>query len=95
MLYNYHVWQVLEKTGLDVIYHVWQVLEETGFDIGGMIDASLYLEHRQNDQIRGLYIIPGVPMDTKFQAQTRQEIKVCRQSFFSFSHCRYLPGSVN
>jgi len=52
-----------------------EVLEETGFNIKGLINPNLYLEHRLNEQIRGLYIIPGVPMETKFQAKTRQEIK--------------------
>ena len=41
-----------------------------------MVDPNNYLEYHFNEQVCRLYVVPGVSMDTKFQAQTRQEIKV-------------------
>jgi len=56
---------------------VWyQVLEETGFDITELVNDEEFLECRVNEQLSRLYIIPGVPLNTKFQAKTRNEIKV-------------------
>jgi len=52
------------------------VLEETGFDIKHLIDPDVYLESKLNEQISRLYIVPGVSMETKFKARTRNEIKV-------------------
>jgi len=68
------------------------VLEETGFDISELVNDEEYLECRINEQISRLYIVPGVPLNTKFQAKTRNEIKV---KLLSFSVCGcthfYLP----
>lgn len=63
-----------------------EVLEETGFDIRDLIDENRFLENRFNDQISRLYIVPGVPQDTPFQAKTRQEIKD-----FNWFRVDYLP----
>jgi len=52
------------------------VLEETGFDISELLNHDEFLECRINEQISRLYIVPGVPLNTKFQAKTRNEIKV-------------------
>ncbi|KAL0131963.1 hypothetical protein PUN28_000022 [Cardiocondyla obscurior] len=52
-----------------------EVLEETGFDISSLIDKNEYIESVINDQTVRLYIISGVQKDTKFQPQTRKEIK--------------------
>ncbi|XP_034944451.1 m7GpppN-mRNA hydrolase [Chelonus insularis] len=52
-----------------------EVLEETGFDISGLIDKNEYIESIINDRLVRLYIICGVQKDTKFQPQTRKEIK--------------------
>lgn len=53
-----------------------QVLEETGFDIRDRICKKTYIEQRISDQLARLYIIPGVPKDTKFNPKTRKEIRV-------------------
>lgn len=42
-----------------------------------LVDKNEYLENQMNDQLTRLYIVPGVPMTTKFQPKTRKEIKVC------------------
>jgi len=52
------------------------VLEETGFDISALVNEEEFLECRINEQLSRLYIVPGVPLGTKFQAKTRNEIKV-------------------
>nr|CAG4641767.1 EOG090X07NG [Eurycercus lamellatus] len=52
-----------------------EVLEETGYDIAHMISAQEFLETTVNDQLTRLYIIPGVPHDTKFIPRTRNEIR--------------------
>lgn len=54
-----------------------QVFEETGFDIKDYICKEEYIELRINDQLARLYIIPGVPKNTKFNPKTRREIRVC------------------
>lgn len=51
-------------------------MEETGFDISNLIDKTDYMENYFNDQLTRLYIVPGVPLDTKFKPKTRKEIKV-------------------
>ncbi|UYV71803.1 DCP2 [Cordylochernes scorpioides] len=53
-----------------------EVREETGFDISKIINQEEYIEHTLNEQTIRLYIIPGVSEETKFQPQTRKEIKV-------------------
>ncbi|XP_064620031.1 m7GpppN-mRNA hydrolase-like [Lineus longissimus] len=52
-----------------------EVLEETGFDTSDLIDPEAFLEHRMNDQLARLYIIPNVPKETHFEPRTRKEIK--------------------
>lgn len=54
-----------------------EVLEETGFDITNLINKQEYIEVTIHDQIARLYIICNIPRDTKFQPQTRCEIKAC------------------
>lgn len=53
-----------------------QVLEETGFDIRDRICKDVYIEQKITDQLARLYIIPGVPKETKFNPKTRKEIRV-------------------
>lgn len=60
------------------IHIYFQVFEETGFDIKDYICKDDYIELRINDQLARLYIIPGVPKDTKFNPKTRREIRVCK-----------------
>ncbi|CAH2296215.1 m7 -mRNA hydrolase [Pelobates cultripes] len=52
-----------------------EVFEETGFDIKDRICNNDYIELKINDQLARLYIIPGVPKDTKFNPKTRREIR--------------------
>nr|XP_056704203.1 m7GpppN-mRNA hydrolase [Euleptes europaea] len=52
-----------------------EVFEETGFDIKDYINKDDYIELRINDQLARLYIIPGIPKDTKFNPKTRREIR--------------------
>ncbi|NXJ00751.1 DCP2 hydrolase, partial [Psophia crepitans] len=52
-----------------------EVFEETGFDIKDYICKEEYIELRINDQLARLYIIPGVPKNTKFNPKTRREIR--------------------
>lgn len=52
-----------------------EVLEETGFDIKNRICKERYIEQKITDQLVRLYIIPGVPRDTKFYPKTRKEIR--------------------
>ncbi|XP_064165610.1 m7GpppN-mRNA hydrolase [Anguilla rostrata] len=52
-----------------------EVLEETGFDIRDRICKDTYIEQKITDQLARLYIIPGVPRDTKFNPKTRKEIR--------------------
>ncbi|XP_057177902.1 m7GpppN-mRNA hydrolase [Triplophysa rosa] len=66
------------KVNEDEAYHdcaVREVLEETGFDIRDRICKKKYIEQRISDQLARLYIIPGVPKDTKFNPKTRKEIR--------------------
>uniref|UniRef100_UPI00359023E9 m7GpppN-mRNA hydrolase-like n=1 Tax=Myxine glutinosa TaxID=7769 RepID=UPI00359023E9 len=52
-----------------------EVLEETGFDIRDRIDPSSRIELRVGGQCTRLYIITGVPLQTKFVSRTRNEIR--------------------
>ncbi|XP_056323124.1 m7GpppN-mRNA hydrolase [Danio aesculapii] len=66
------------KVNEDEAFHdcaVREVLEETGFDIRDRICKKTYIEQRIADQLARLYIIPGVPKDTKFNPKTRKEIR--------------------
>ncbi|XP_071532008.1 m7GpppN-mRNA hydrolase-like [Panulirus ornatus] len=55
-----------------------EVLEETGFDISSKLDVNHYLERQIGPQPVRLYIIPGVPLDTKFTPDSKWEIKQLR-----------------
>ncbi|XP_076875799.1 m7GpppN-mRNA hydrolase [Brachyhypopomus gauderio] len=52
-----------------------EVLEETGFDIRDRICKDIFIEQKISDQLARLYIIPGVPKETKFNPKTRKEIR--------------------
>lgn len=54
-----------------------EVFEETGFDITNYISLDEWLESTINDQFVRLYIIKGIPTNTKFQPKTRFEIRAC------------------
>ena len=53
-----------------------ELLEETGFDASELLakDSTDYFEHRDNEHRIRLYVVPGVPRNTPFEAQTRKEI---------------------
>lgn len=50
--------------------------EETGFDITPYLHEHEYVERTIKGQRIRLYILTGVPEDTKFVPQTRKEIGV-------------------
>ncbi|GIY75467.1 m7GpppN-mRNA hydrolase [Caerostris darwini] len=52
-----------------------EVLEETGFDITNYIDEKACIHYLFNDQLINLYIVHGISKETKFQPQTKNEIK--------------------
>lgn len=56
-----------------------EVYEETGYSISPFINDNLYVAGTWNNSTEngftGLYIIPNVPMETKFKAKTKTEIK--------------------
>nr|XP_022904243.1 m7GpppN-mRNA hydrolase [Onthophagus taurus] len=54
-----------------------EVYEETGFDISSRIDPENYFEAVIHEQLVRLYVITGIPFNTKFQPRTRNEIKSC------------------
>lgn len=54
-----------------------EVYEETGYDCSKGIKANDYIELIINFQYTRLYLVTGVPLDTKFQPRTRNEIKCC------------------
>lgn len=74
------VWPQKLKIVIQTCY--FQVFEETGFDIKDYICKDDYIELRINDQLARLYIIPGIPKDTKFNPKTRREIRVCNWNYF-------------
>ncbi|XP_071541870.1 m7GpppN-mRNA hydrolase-like [Panulirus ornatus] len=55
-----------------------EVMEETGYDISGKVDVNHYLERQIGPHTVGLYIIPGVPLDTKFTPGSKWEIRELR-----------------
>lgn len=68
-----------------------EVYEETGFDCGHLIDENAFIEGQtSNYQYTRLYIVKNVPVDTKFQPRTRNEIKDC--SWFTIDE---LPTNRN
>ena len=52
-----------------------EVYEETGYDISQRINPNDYLSQVINDQTSWLYLIHGVPDDTKFSPKTKKEIR--------------------
>ena len=52
-----------------------EVYEETGYDIAQRINPKDYLSQVINDQTSWLYLIHGVPDDTKFSPKTKKEIR--------------------
>lgn len=54
-----------------------EVYEETGYDISKGIKPNDYIELIINFQYTRLYLVTGVPLATKFQPRTRNEIKCC------------------
>ncbi len=55
-----------------------QVMEEVGFDMKDRAFEDQYLERDVNGQLVRLYIVKDVPLDTKFAAKTKNEIKEMR-----------------
>ncbi|UJR31585.1 hypothetical protein I4U23_019072 [Adineta vaga] len=55
-----------------------EVMEEVGFDMKDRAFDDQYLERDLNGQLIRLYIVKQVPMDTKFAAKTKNEIKEMR-----------------
>ena len=51
-------------------------MEEVGFDMKDKAFDDQYLERDLNGQLIRLYIVKQVPLDTKFAAKTKNEIKV-------------------
>jgi len=51
-------------------------MEEVGFDMKERAFDDQYLERDLNGQLIRLYIVKQVPLDTKFAAKTKNEIKV-------------------
>ena len=52
-----------------------EVYEETGYDISQKINPKEYLSQVINDQTSWLYLIQGVPDETKFAPRTKKEIR--------------------
>ncbi|KAK2718928.1 hypothetical protein QYM36_006069 [Artemia franciscana] len=55
-----------------------EIEEEVGFNCEAIIDPNEYIETSLNDHTTRLYIIPNVPFNTKFQTQTKNEIRHIR-----------------
>ncbi|CAF0948930.1 unnamed protein product [Didymodactylos carnosus] len=55
-----------------------EVMEEVGFDIKDRASDNTYIERLLNGQLIRLYIIANVPLDTRFCAKTKNEIKDVR-----------------
>ena len=52
-----------------------EVEEETGYDIADKIDPTMFITKTINDQECRLFLIPGVPMNTKFKPIAKFEIR--------------------
>jgi hypothetical protein len=61
---------------IDEIERFLQVMEEVGFDMKDRAFDDQYLERDLNGQLIRLYIVKQVPLETKFAAKTKNEIKV-------------------
>lgn len=55
-----------------------EVYEETGFDISSRLNPDYFFESTINEQLVRLYVIEGIPQDTRFAPRTRYEIKDCK-----------------
>jgi mRNA-decapping enzyme subunit 2 len=53
-----------------------QVEEEIGYDLRGSINEQDQIQTHINSQHVTMFIVPGVPEATLFEAQTRNEIGV-------------------
>lgn len=51
-----------------------EVLEECGFDVSKYLKADEYIDMVMREQTVRLYVVTGVPLETKFEPQTRKEI---------------------
>jgi len=52
-----------------------ECLEETGYDAGHLCDRDAYITVFNGGQMITLYCIVGVPLDFRFETQTRKEIR--------------------
>ena len=52
-----------------------EVFEEVGYDISNLIDKKDFIEIELTGQINRLYLCRGVPLSTKFETKTRNEIR--------------------
>lgn len=71
-------------------------MEETGYDISPLI-RDTYLQCTIREQSIRLYIVCGVPEDTKFVPQTRKEISVCilgRKGSITYLYTHAASGMV-
>lgn len=59
-----------------------EVLEETGYNVEGRVHSDHFVEVTMREQNMRLYIIPGVPEETRFEPRTRKEISVCTSILF-------------
>ena len=67
-----------------------EVYEETGYSITEKIDPNVCITKTINDQECGLFLIPGVPMTTKFEPIAKFEIREIK--WYSLDS---LPASKN
>lgn len=63
-----------------------KVREECGFDIAEYIKEKDYVDMVMKEQSVRLYVVRGIPSDTKFEPQTRKEISVCETPVPEFEH---------
>ncbi|CUS09761.1 unnamed protein product [Tuber aestivum] len=63
-----------------------EVLEETGYEVEGRVHSSHFVEVTMREQNMRLYIVPGVPEETRFEPRTRKEI-----SKIAWHHLSELP----
>ncbi|KAI5788753.1 NUDIX hydrolase domain-like protein, partial [Pyronema domesticum] len=65
----------IEKNETDIECAEREAWEETGVIVEGLVLPENKLEHRvHGKQEVWMYVIPGIPEDTKFEAKTRNEI---------------------
>lgn len=51
------------------------MFEEVGYDLTSLIDKKDFIEIELTGQINRLYLCRGVPLNTKFETKTRNEIR--------------------